>query len=171
MALPDSTCTYTLHHSAGRPAWGALMASYTAPSDQLAPFASRAIRIERQYERTDHTRSAGTPLVKGETVRVTLRLTTDREMDNVVITDRRPATLEPIELSAYGWQDNALYYREVRNADEVFYVEHLSRGTTVLTYDCYVSATGSTLAGLAHAVSEIAPEFTSHTAATVLVAE
>ena len=171
MALPDSTCTYTLHHSAGRPAWGALMASYTAPSDQLAPFASRAIRIERQYERTDHTRSAGTPLVKGETVRVTLRLTTDREMDNVVITDRRPATLEPIELSAYGWQDNALYYREVRNADEVFYVEHLSRGTTVLTYDCYVSATGSTLAGLAHAVSEIAPEFTAHTDATVFVSE
>ena len=97
-----------------------------------------------------------------------LRITTDREMDNVIITDHRSALLEPMGMSDFGWENGALYYREIRNADQILYVEHLQRGTTVLTYDCYVTASGTTLAGLATATSELAPEFTTHTGSTLL---
>ena len=101
---------------------------------------------------------------------MTITLTTDREMDNVVVTDRRPAILEPMGLSSFNWLGNTLYYCEIRNADQIFYVEHLCSGTTVLSYDCYVTASGTTLAGLASAVCDIAPEFTTHTASAVLEA-
>lgn len=168
ITLPDTTVCYTLHHTTGRPAWGALMSSYSAPAKMLKPFSTSAMKIERRYERIDATADRSTSLAKGERIRVTLTITTDREMDHLVITDRRPALLEPMGMSAFGWENGALYYREIRNADQIFYVEHLPRGATVLTYDCYVTASGTTLAGLASAASDIAPEFTAHTGSDVL---
>ena len=170
ISLPDSTTCYTLHHTVGKPAWGALMTSYNAPVDQLKPFASPAMKIERRFDCVDKSVDSQTSLSKGDRVRVTITLTTDREMDNVVVTDRRPAILEPMGLSSFNWLSNTLYYCEIRNADQIFYVEHLCCGTTVLSYDCYVTASGTTLAGLASAVCDIAPEFTTHTASAVLEA-
>lgn len=166
--LPDTTVRYTLHHETATPAWGALMTSYSAPANMLKPFSTSAMKIERIFERIDAT---GTSLNKGDRVRVKLRITTDREMDNVIITDHRSALLEPMGMSDFGWENGALYYREIRNADQILYVEHLQRGITVLTYDCYVTASGTTLAGLASATSELAPEFTTHTGSTLLNAQ
>ena len=167
--LPDTIACYTVRHTPGRPAWGALMSSFTAPANQLEAFSTTAMKLERKYERVDGAKRK--TLRKGDRIRVTFTITTDREMDHVVLTDRRPALLEPVELSGCGWVDGTLYYREVRNAEENFYIEHLKRGKTVITYECYVTATGTTLAGLAQAVSDLAPEFTTHTAAEELVSE
>ena len=111
------------------------------------------------------------PLTKGERIRVTLTIKTDREMDQVIVTDRRPALLEPIGSSSFCWTEGAFYFREVRNTEEKLYVEHLKKGTTVLTYDCYVTASGTTIAGLASAVSDLAPEFTTHTDTYTIQAE
>ena len=166
--LPDTTVRYTLRHETGTPAWGALMTSFSAPANMLKPFSTSAMKIERIFERIDAKDSS---LSKGDRVRVKLRITTDREMDNVIITDHRSALLEPMGMSDFGWENGALYYREIRNAEQIFYVEHLQRGITVLTYDCYVTASGTTLAGLATATSELAPEFTTHTGSTLLKAQ
>lgn len=171
ISLPDTTVTYTLHRTSKGPAWGALMSTYSAPADQLQAFATRAMKIERRFERINTTLPPHVPLAKGDRIRVTLTVTTDREMDNVIITDRRPAVLEPRGRSGCSWKDNVLGYHEIRNTEECFYVEHLQRGTTELTYECYVTASGISLAGLATAVSDIAPEFTSHTATDCLTAE
>ena len=171
IALPDSTVSYTLRRETDGPMWGALMSSYIAPANQLRPFATKAIGITRAYERADEAAKPDAPLTKGDRIRVTLTITTDREMDQVIVTDRRPALLEPVGASSYAWQEGAFYYREIRNTEERLYIEHLRRGTTVLTYECYVTATGITLAGLAHISSELAPEFTAHTAAETLQAE
>lgn len=171
IALSDTTSCYTLKRSANKPVWGALTASYNAPVQEIRPFVSEAIRIERTFERTDTTVIHDKPLSKGDYIRVTLTLTTDREMDNVIITDHRSALLEPLGMSEYGWINGTLYYQEVRNSDEIFYVEHIRRGTTVLSYNCYATASGTTLAGLATATCELAPEFTSHTAAHPIESE
>ncbi len=161
--LPDTTTHYTIRHTTGTPAWGAIMTSFDAPADQLHAFATKAVQIERRFERSDSTIATSVPLAKGEKIRVILTITTDREMDNLILTDHRAALLEPIGVSAYSWTNNAFYYRDIRNTEERFYIEHLSRGTAVLSYECYVTASGTTLAGLASIVSELAPEFTAHT--------
>lgn len=171
ITLPDTTTSYTLRHNPGTPAWGALMTSCEMPVSQLQAFADKALKIERRFERCDSSLATNSILAKGERIRVILTVTTDREMDNVVLIDRRAALLEPVGTSSYGWKDNALYYRDIRNAEERFYVEHLSRGTTVLSYDCYVSASGATLASLASIVSELAPEYVSYTTADSLKTE
>ena len=168
IALPDTTTRYTVRHTAGTPAWGALMTSFDAPADQLQAFSTKALRIERRFKRCDATIATDKPLTKGEKIRVVLTITTDREMDNVVLTDHRAALLEPIGVSAYRWTNNALYYRDIHNTEERFYIDHLSRGTTVISYECYVTASGTTLAGLASIVSELAPEFTAHTTTDTL---
>lgn len=163
LVLPDTTTRYTIRHTTGTPAWGAIMTSFDAPADQLHAFATKAVQIERRFERSDSTVATSVPLAKGEKIRVILTITTDREMDNLILTDHRAALLEPIGVSAYNWTNNAFYYRDIRNTEERFYIEHLSRGTAVLSYECYVTASGTTLAGLASIVSELAPEFTAHT--------
>ncbi len=163
LVLPDTTTRYTIRHTTGTPAWGAIMTSFDAPADQLHAFATKAVQIERRFERSDSTVATSVPLAKGEKIRVILTITTDREMDNLILTDHRAALLEPIGVSAYSWTNNAFYYRDIRNTEERFYIEHLSRGTAVLSYECYVTASGTTLAGLASIVSELAPEFTAHT--------
>lgn len=168
LVLPDTTTLYSLHHSTGRPAWGALMASYNAPANSIQAFATQAMKITRRYERIGAPALADSVLHKGERIRVTLTLTTDREMDQVIITDRRPAALEPVGSSEYVWREGTFYYREIRNTEERLYVEHLRRGETVISYECYVSFTGTTLAGLSTATSELAPEFTTHTASAQL---
>lgn len=168
ITLPDTTTRYTVRHAAGTPAWGALMTSFDAPADQLQAFSTKALRIERRFERSDATIATDKPLTKGEKIRVVLTITTDREMDNVVLTDHRAALLEPIGVSAYRWTSDAFYYRDIHNTEERFYIDHLSRGTTVISYECYVTASGTTLAGLASIVSELAPEFTAHTTTDAL---
>ncbi len=168
LVLPDTTTRYTIRHTTGTPAWGAIMTSFDAPADQLHAFATKAVQIERRFERSDSTVATSVPLAKGEKIRVILTITTDREMDNLILTDHRAALLEPIGVSAYSWTNNAFYYRDIRNTEERFYIEHLSRGTAVLSYECYVTASGTTLAGLASIVSEIAPEFVAHTTTDLL---
>ena len=168
LVLPDTTTRYTIRHTTGTPAWGAIMTSFDAPADQLHAFATKAVQIERRFERSDSSVATSVPLAKGEKIRVILTITTDREMDNLILTDHRAALLEPIGVSAYSWTNNAFYYRDIRNTEERFYIEHLSRGTAVLSYECYVTASGTTLAGLASIVSEIAPEFVAHTTTDLL---
>ena len=145
LVLPDTTTRYTIRHTTGTPAWGAIMTSFDAPADQLHAFATKAVQIERRFERSDSTVATSVPLAKGEKIRVILTITTDREMDNLILTDHRAALLEPIGVSAYSWTNNAFYYRDIRNTEERFYIEHLSRGTAVLSYECYVTASGTTL--------------------------
>ena len=171
IALPDTTSSYTLRREADGPMWGALMSSYEAPANQLKPFGTKAMRITRTYERADEQANAKAPLVKGDRIRVTITIKTDREMDQVIVTDRRPALLEPIGSSSFCWNEGVFYFREVRNTEEKLYIEHLKKGTNVLTYDCYVTASGTTIAGLASAASDLAPEFTSHTDTYTIQAE
>ena len=171
ITLPDTTTSYTLWNPHGTLTWGALMTSYDAPVDQLQAFSTKALKIERRFERCDSSPTINAPLAKGDRIRVILTITTDREMDHVILTDRRAALLEPVGISSYGWKDNAFYYRDIRNTEERFYIEHLSRGKTVLYYECYVTASGTTLASLASIVSEIAPEFVSHTGTDSLKAD
>ena len=168
ITLPDTTTSYTIRNPHGTLTWGALMTSYDAPVDQLQAFSTKALKIERRFERCDSSSATNSPLAKGERIRVILTITTDREMDNVILIDRRAALLEPVGASSYGWKDNAFYYRDIRNTEERFYIEHLSRGKTILSYECYVTASGATLASLAAIVSEIAPEFVAHTTTDLL---
>lgn len=166
--LPDTTTSYTLRNTLCTPTWGALMTTYEAPASHMQAFATKALKIERRFERCDSSPATNSPLAKGERIRVILTITTDREMDNVILIDRRAALLEPVGASSYGWKDNAFYYRDIRNTEERFYIEHLSRGKTILSYECYVTASGATLASLAAIVSEIAPEFVAHTTTDLL---
>lgn len=168
ITLPDTTTSYTLRNPHGTLTWGALMTSYDAPVDQLQAFSTKALKIERRFERCDSSPAINAPLAKGDRIRVILTITTDREMDYVILTDRRAALLEPVGVSSYEWKDNAFYYRDIRNTEERFYIEHLSRGKTILSYECYVTASGATLASLAAIVSEIAPEFVAHTTTDLL---
>lgn len=146
----------TIRKPAGAPAWGFVSVNYQAPAAEVRPFATEAISVRRTFVRD------------GDKVRVVLTVRTDREMDNVILRDARPAALEPLTTqSSYQWH-NALYYQEVKNDQHVFYISHLSKGETVFTYDCYISTRGHSQSGLAEIECELAPEFTAHTAIEVI---
>ena len=187
ISLPVGTTTYTLHLNqtpcidtlvpqrgkgaeGGKGASiGALSVSYQAPLSDIREHGTKALRIRRDYLLRGKTVNNRTKLHSGDRVTVRLTIESDREYDNLTLTDRRAALLEPTEtLSGYGWQD-ALYYREVRDQRITFYLTHLRKGKTVLTYDCILSTDGTSRSGLSDIVSDLAPEYTAHTATEEII--
>jgi len=103
---------------------------------------------------------------KNQRVTVTLTIITTKAMDNVVLTDHRAACFEPVSShSGYVWSwSSTNYYLDVKDAASVFYINHLPKGKHVITYDCYLTQSGSFAAGLADVECTYAPEYTVHTA-------
>lgn len=181
------------------PAWGSATLTYSVPVTSVRPFVQPAIALTRTYSivRDDKVMpiSESTVLEKGDRIRVSLTIKTDREMDGLVLRDNKPATLEPVagnsgflwvnvdapadkprkRTSAYDeysscysyfpWMSGVLSYQQFLSESVLIYIEHLPRGTYTHTYDCYVTTIGTTISGLATATSELAPEFSSHTGA------
>lgn len=151
------------------PAWGSVISQYVAPVADVKAAAMPEISISKAiYKVIDmpgETVAADTLLKVGDKVRVTLTVTTSRDMDYVAITDARPACLEPLDqLSAYTCIDGLWLYRETRDASTNFFISHLSKGSHVITYDCYVDREGKYTIGIASAQSQYAPQITAHSA-------
>jgi uncharacterized protein YfaS (alpha-2-macroglobulin family) len=101
-------------------------------------------------------------LQKGQRIQVRLVVTCSKALEYLTLTDERPAYLEPVDqLSHYGWED-CIYYQETKDSQTNFFIRRLSEGAHVLTYDCYVTNTGSFSVGIATIQSQYAPQFVAH---------
>lgn len=171
--------------SSGHPAWGYVSVVYNTPVTSVQPYSQPAISLVRTYALVRDEKllplDDDTQLKKGDRIRVTLTLTTDREMDGVVVRDGKPAALEPVSPeSRFVWQpmqdavqkkatywSGVLSYLQFLNEAVECYIEHLPKGKYAYSYECYVTTSGVSAAGLATSESELAPEFNAHTGADV----
>ena len=105
----------------------------------------------------------GGTLKVGDRVKVQIILKSDRPMNQVVVTDQRPATFEPaVQLSGWVWGDGVSAYRENRNSATNLYIDYLPRGTNMLSYEMNVNNAGRFSSGIATVSCSRAPSLTAH---------
>lgn len=103
------------------------------------------------------------PIRKGDKIRVFLTVNAKRDFDYVVISDNRAACLEPVsQIASYTSTDGLWYYMEPRDVSVNLYIGNLSKGSYIVTYDCYATHTGEYASGIANIQSIYAPAFAGH---------
>jgi len=135
------------------PVWGALYVQSQQPMDSLKAFSIEDLKIQKEIIGAD---SIG--------AKATIRITIDnrRDMEYVTIKDLRPGCFEPVErFSGYRWRLGA--YCETKDAETNFFLQWLPKGHHVLTYEVYVTQSGTFVAGASSIQCQYAPQLTAHT--------
>ncbi len=152
-------------------AWASFLAEYDAPAEDLVATGNGLTVEKRLYlERKVDGRILLEPIREGDMLEVGTRLVThliiapDRDMDFVVLTDKRTAAVEPIgQLSGYAYAAGTFYYCEIKDSSTRFFFDRLVRGTYKLEYATMVVRPGAYTSGIATVQCAYAPEFAGHT--------
>lgn len=158
-------------NSAG-PAWGGVMSQYVAPILDVKSEGVPQLKVEKNVYSIEDGKAVAGSLKVGDRVRVTLTVTTDRDMDYVAVIDNRSACLEPVDqLSGYAASDGVWMYREVRDTQTNLFIPFLRKGTSVISYECFVDRAGEYTLGIAQAQSQYAPVISAHSAGVKLTVQ
>ena len=158
----------------GAPSYGAVIASYTAKMDSIAPYSEDdEISITKRLMIVNDDGSLkytdGKDLKLGQRVRVLLTIVSPRPMSYVNIVDERAASFEPVEqLPVYRYNEGIVYYRENRDSVTNYYINYLPQGTRQLVYDVRVNNAGEYSSGIATVTCDQAPTLTAHSAGSTI---
>ena len=154
------------------PAYGSVMATYTAQMNDIKAYSDgeisvgKALLVERDGKWVDLGKDK---LKVGDKVRVVITVKSDRPMSNVIVSDERAATFEPVDqLPGYVYADALCAYRENRDAVTNLYIDYLPKGTYLIQYDVKVNNAGTFAGGTATAICSQAPSLTAHSSGLVL---
>ena len=168
---PDTVLT--LSQSQPAVLWGSATATYTLPTAEIEA-RGKQIQITREtfLLRRGSKGDELLPLAEGQVLRVGDRLRTrltirlKQSLDFVQVVDPRPGFTEPIiQKPGYEWGEGTGYYVEPKDSVTNFYIDHLNRGTYLLSHDEYVARSGRFSGTVARVVSCYAPDYSAHTAA------
>ena len=171
---PDTVLT--LSQSQPAVLWGSATATYTLPTAEVEA-RGKQIQITREtfLLRRGSKGDELLPLSEGQELRVGDRLRTrltirlEQSLDFVQVIDPRPGFTEPIiQKPGYEWGEGTGYYVEPKDTETNFYIDHLNRGTYLLSYDQYVARAGRFAGTVARIVSCYAPDYSAHTAAGIV---
>ena len=171
---PDTILT--LSQSQPAVLWGSATATYTLPTAEVES-RGKQIQITREtfLLRRGSKGDELLPLAEGQELRVGDRLRTrltirlEQSLDFVQVIDPRPGFTEPIiQKPGYEWGEGTGYYVEPKDTETNFYIDHLNRGTYLLSYDQYVARAGRFAGTVARIVSCYAPDYSAHTAAGIV---
>ena len=171
---PDTVLT--LSQSQPAVLWGSATATYTLPTAEIEA-RGKQIQITREtfLLRRGSKGDELLPLAEGQELHVGDRLRTrltirlEQSLDFVQVIDPRPGFTEPIiQKPGYEWGEGTGYYVEPKDTETNFYIDHLNRGTYLLSYDQYVARAGRFAGTVARIVSCYAPDYSAHTAAGIV---
>ena len=171
---PDTVLT--LSQSQPAVLWGSATATYTLPTAEIEA-RGKQIQIIREtfLLRRGSKGDELLPLAEGQELRVGDRIRTrltirlEQSLDFVQVIDPRPGFTEPIiQKPGYEWGEGTGYYVEPKDTETNFYIDHLNRGTYLLSYDQHVARAGRFAGTVARIVSCYAPDYSAHTAAGIV---
>lgn len=176
-ALPVSAGGKTLkiERKGNTPSWGAIFSRYTDDMTKTASKSCPELSIEKTVYEFDSSDNKSTvistsTLKLGAKVRVTLTVNAETDMDYVTIVDDRPACFEPVDqLSGTIIADGLYFYRENRDSSTRIFIDHLPKGSYILTYDMWVNNAGTYTSGLASVQSQYAPQYAAHSSGSTIV--
>ncbi|MDR1743877.1 MAG: hypothetical protein LBR48_08710 [Dysgonamonadaceae bacterium] len=174
--IEASMARVEVQNNADVPAWGALYLQYFEDLSRINK-TDASLDIEKMLfvEQADKSGkklvqiTENSPLKTGDKVIVRLTVRSDRDLDFVHLKDMRAACFEPVEqISGIKWRNAAPYYQSSKDAATHFYFDVLPRGTYVFEYAVYVTRTGCYSNGITSLQCLYAPQFTSHTAGSII---
>lgn len=163
MQLPEGSASrdMTIARTSATPAWGATFARYNADMSEITASSCPELSITKEL--------SSQQLHLGEKISVILTLKVNADMDYVCIRDERAACLEPVDqLSGHLYSEGLAFYRENRTSETRIFINHLPKGTYILTYDMWVNNAGTYSSGIATIQSQYAPQFTAHSSGSTL---
>ena len=170
--------TLSVSRQASTPAWGGVMRQFVAPAKDVREASVPQLKVTKRLLPIENTpggqvaSNASTSFSKGNLVRVTLTLECDRDLDYVLINDRRGAFMQPADqLTRYALQNGLWILRETRDTATNFYLTRLPKGQYIITYDVYADRDGEYSTGIATAQSQYYPMITSHSAGCIVTVE
>ncbi len=168
-AITPASYTARVTKQGGATDFASLSVIYRAGKADASP--KGVLNVARAYfvRFTENNTQKLRPLKPGETVKVGdevevhLTLTTDSAFDYVLLSDPKPAGFESADLlSAWTWNPVSMY-REVRDAQTNFFIDHLPAGKVTLRYVLRPTVPGQMNALPAQVQSMYAPEYGAHT--------
>lgn len=157
----------TIRRNSSTPAWGAVISAAAQPTTEIKASSIPSLSVTKRIVDTSG-KDLTTPRV-GDKVTTILTVTVTKDMDYVLLSDRRAACLEPLrQLAGYDSEANISYYTENRGADTRFFITHLPRGVHQITYSEYVTLAGRYVSGPAEVQSQYAERYAAHSSGSWL---
>lgn len=159
---------------------GGVYWSYFEEIDKVKDAGSDLLKIEKELYLKRNTSkedklvriSEKIPLKLGDIVTIRLVLTVKEDMDFIHLKDMRASGFEPVDvLSEYNYKDGLWFYKSTKDVATHFFFDSIKPGTYVLEYDVRVNNQGSFSGGITSIQSMYAPEYSSHTNSTRVIAE
>lgn len=156
------------------PAYGGLYSIFTQRMEDVKSSRCDELSVEKRFlvkrlttdgEKWEETDT----FAVGDVVKVSLTIKATESMSYVAIVDNRPACLEPVnQLPTPIWCEGIYFYRETRNDKSNIFIDFLPKGTFILEQEFTVTHLGEFASGLATAQSQYAPQFSAHSAGTLV---
>ncbi|MDE7407065.1 MAG: hypothetical protein K2M76_01485, partial [Muribaculaceae bacterium] len=169
--------TLTIARQASGPAWGAVYSRFAQTSYEVKAAGCDAVKIDKRLlvarNSPDgvewHEIKKNTALKVGDRVKVMLTVSSTRDMDYVAIVDERAAALEPVEQTpAPIFSEGLYFYRENRDANTRIMIDHMPKGTYLLSYEMWVNNAGQFSSGVASLQSQYAPQLAAHSSGSLI---
>ncbi|MDE6010837.1 MAG: hypothetical protein K2F87_05290, partial [Muribaculaceae bacterium] len=170
-----SGATLSISRSGPSPAWGGTLRQYVAPIKDIRAHSIPQLKVTKRLLPIEHTTAgekagkASTSFRKGDLIRVTLTLETDRDLDYVLINDRRGAFMQPQDqITSYTVENGLWILRETRNTETDFYLTSLPKGVYIITYDVFADRDGEYSTGITTAQSQYYPMISAHSGGAIV---
>lgn len=155
--------------------WGSVTAGFSLP-ESMVQTEGAGFMLNRRFEvkrgSTWKPLEDNSLLRQGERVRQVFTLVAERDYDFVSLHSVRPACLEPTQpLSGYHWAKGFSTYRVVRDAETIYYIEQVRKGTHIFSEELFVDRSGRYTSGIAEVSCVLAPEFRATAASASLIVE
>ncbi len=154
----------------GNASWGSVINRYEADMNDVAGASIEGLSISKSILRYDGSKvESVSELTVGDKVSVQLTIISDRDIDYVAIDDQRGACFLPAEqLPRPVSSQGIFFYLEQRRDRTRVFVDRLPRGKYIISYDLYVTNSGTYTTGIATLQSQYAPELTAHSSSKTL---
>jgi uncharacterized protein YfaS (alpha-2-macroglobulin family) len=156
-------------------AWGSIHWQYLEDVNKVTPHEGTPLKLTKSLFIKQATKKGPVlealkgPAQVGDELVVRVELRTDRDMEYVHLKDHRGSGTEPVNvLSQYKYQDGLAYYESTKDTASHFFIDYLPKGVYVFEYSVRVQLKGQYTMGLSSIECMYAPEFNSHSGATML---
>lgn len=159
--------------------FGGVYWSYFEELDKVKNAGSDLMKIEKELYLKKTTPKGNelvkitekTPLKLGDLVTIRLVFSVKEDIDFVHLKDMRASGFEPVDvLSEYVYKEGLRFYKSTKDVATHFFFDSIKPGTYVLEYDVRVNNQGSFSGGITTIQSMYAPEYSSHTSSTRVIA-
>ncbi len=164
-----------IDQNAETPSFGSLTYSYTENIEHVTNSTTGLVLTKEIYLIQGDQEILVTPTTKlkvGDQLRIYLKVSSDRRIDFVHVKDLKAAGMENVnQLSNYGYGKNVSYYTTPYDNRTSFFIEHLPKGKSSVSYDVRLTHKGTQSIGYALVECLYALEFRGNTSGMKLIIE